>query len=324
MKALVRQRYGSPDVLELAEIDRPELGDDQLLVKVHAASLNASDVEILTARPAYVRLVGFGFRRPKVRILGSDVAGRVEAVGRSVTRFAPGDEVLADVFHHGLGGFAEYVSIPESAPLVRKPESLPFEEAAAIPQAAVIALQGIRDRGRVEAGQRVLINGAGGGAGTFAVQLASSAGAEVTAVDRASKLDLLRSIGADHVVDYTREDFTEKGRRYDLILDLAAHRSIFDHRRLLTPNGVYAMVGGSMASILRAAVLGPVISRTGSRRMGILPVLPNRQDLADATERVADGRLTCVIDRRYPLREAAEAFRHLGAGRACGKVVLTM
>ena len=324
MKAIVRHEYGSPDVLELEEIEKPKVGDDDVLVKVHAASANASDVELLTAHPLYVRLVGFGSWRPKIPILGSDIAGRVEAVGRNVTRFQPDDEVLADTFHHGLAGFAEYVSIPESALLVHKPEGLTFETAAAIPQAAVIALQGIRDEGRVQAGHQVLINGAGGGAGTFAVQLAKSLGAEVTAVDRGSKADMLRSIGADHVVDFRREDFTDLGRRYDLILDLAAHRSILDHKRVLSPNGVYAMVGGGMGSILQALFLGPWISKTGNKKMGLLAVKPNKKDLTYVTELVAEGKLEPVIDRRYPLSEAAEGLRYLGAGHARGKVVITM
>lgn len=324
MKAIVRYEYGSPDVLALQEIKKPNVGADDVLVKVHAASVNASDVELLRAHPLYVRLVGFGFWKPKVLILGSDIAGRVEAVGKNVTQFLPGDEVLADTFHHGLAGFAEYVSIPESAPLVHKPERLTFESAAAIPQAAVIALQGIRDDGRVHAGHQVLINGAGGGAGTFAVQLAKSLGAEVTAVDRGSKLDMLRSIGADHVVDFTREDLAESGRRYDLIFDLAAHRSIFDHKRVLSPNGVYAMVGGSMASLLQVLFFGPLISKIGTKRMKLLAVQPNKKDLASVTQLVAEGKLESVIDRRYPLSEAAEALRYLGAGDARGKVVITM
>ncbi len=324
MRAIVRHEYGSPDVLELEEIEEPKVGDDDVLVKVHAASVNASDVELLTAHPLYVRLVGFGFRKPKVLILGSDIAGRVEAVGRDVTQFQPGDEVLADTFHHGLAGLAEYVSITESAPQVHKPESLTFEEAAAIPQAAVIALQGIRDEGGTQPGHQVLINGAGGGAGTFAVQLAKSLGAEVTAVDRGSKLDVLRSIGADHVVDYTREDFTEKAQLYDLILDLAAHRSIFDHKRMLSPNSVYAMVGGSMGSLFQALILGPLISKIGSKRMGLLAVKPNKKDLASVTELAVSGKIKPVIDRRYPLSEAAEALRYLGAGHARGKVVITI
>ncbi len=324
MKAIVRHEYGSPDVLALEEVEEPKVGDHDVLVNVHAASVNASDVELLTAHPLYVRLVGFGFWKPKVLILGSDIAGQVEAVGSNVTQFQPGDAVLADTFHHGLAGFAEYVAVPESAPLVHKPESLTFEDAAAFPQAAVIALQGIRDEGRVQAGHQVLINGAGGGAGTFAVQLAKSLGAEVTAVDRGSKLDMLRSIGADHVIDYTREDFAEKGRLYDLVLDLAAHRSIFDTKRVLSPKGVYAMVGGSMVSLLRTLAFGPWISKAGSKKMGLLAVRPNRKDLVSVTELVAEGTLKSVIDQGYPLSQAAEALRYLGAGHASGKVVITM
>lgn len=324
MRAIVRHEYGSPDVLALKEIEKPRVGDDDVLVKVRAASVNASDVELLTAHPLYIRLAGFGFRKPNVLILGSDIAGRVEVVGSNVTQFQSGDAVLADTFHHGLAGFAEYVSIPADAPLVHKPESLTFEEAAAIPQASVIALQGIRDEGRVQAGHQVLINGAGGGAGTFAVQLAKSSGGEVTAVDRGSKLDMLRSIGADHVVDYTREDFTDSGRLYDLILDLAAHRSISDHKRVLSPNGVYAMVGGSMVSLLQALVFGPWISKSGGKKMGLLTVKPNKKDLASVTQLAAEGKLEAVIDSRYPLSEAAEALRYLGSEEARGKLVITM
>lgn len=323
MQAVLRREYGSPDGVELREVEKPSPGADEVLVQVRAASLNASDIEGLTGEPLYVRLLG-GLRRPRIPFLGSDVAGRVAAVGRKVTRFRPGDAVLGDTLYHGMAGFSEYVTIPESAPLAHKPEPLTFEQAATLPQAGVIALQGIRDRGRVQAGQRVVINGAGGGAGTFAVQLARSRGAEVTAVDRGDKLDMLRSLGADHVVDYTREDFTRGGPRYDLILDLAAHRSIFDHRRALSPHGVYALVGGSMASLLRTLALGPLISATGSRKMGLLAIRPNSEDLATIAELVARGELACVVDRVYPLREAPEALRYQAAGRNRGKVVITI
>ncbi len=319
---MVRHKYGSPDVLGLKEVPRPSPADDELLVKVHAASINASDWELLTGSPVYVRLLGFGFLRPKYKILGSDIAGRIEAVGKGVKQFKPGDAVFGDTFACGFGGFAEYVCIPETAPLVLKPAGITFEDAAALPQAAFIALQGIR--GRVQPGQKVLINGAGGGAGTFSVQLAKSFAAEVTCVDRAEKLEMLRSMGADHVIDYMQEDFTRTGQRYDLILDIAAHRSIFDHKRALGPKGTYLMAGGSMPRLLQAALLGPCISRTGSKQMGILAVRPNVEDLLYLTELVEARKIVPVIDGHYPLAEAAEALGQLGEGHVKGKVVITM
>ncbi len=324
MKAVVYEKYGAPDVLELKEVAKPTPQDDEVLVKVHAASVNASDWEMLRAKPLYVRLSGFGFLKPKNRILGSDIAGRVEAVGRSVTQFQPGDEVFGDTIWHGLGAFAEYVCVPENAPMVRKPAGMTFEDVAAVPQAAVIALQGLRDKGQVQRGQKVLINGAGGGAGTFAVQIAKSLGAEVTGVDSTSKLEMVRSIGADHVIDYTREDFTRNGQRYDLILDLAAHRSIFDLKRALSPKGIYAMVGGSMARIYQAVSLGPLISMTGSKKMGLLVVKPNKEDLTFVVEKlIGTGKVAPVIDQQYTLGEVPGALRYLGEGHAKGKVVIT-
>ena len=324
MKAIVRHRYGSPDVLTLEEIPTPTPGDHDVLVKVQAVALNASDWEILRANPLYIRLVGFGFRQPKHTILGSDIAGRVEAVGRNVTEFQPGDEVFGDSFYCGLGGFAEYVSLPESAPLVRKPSSLTFEQAAAIPQSAVIALQALRDKSTVKAGQHVLIVGAGGGAGSFAVQIARSLGADVTAVDRTEKLEMMQSIGAHRVVDYTREDFTATGERYDLILDIVGRRSIFDIRRALRPTGTYLAVGGSTARIAQTVVVGRLLSMIGSQSLGMLAMQPNRADLLSITELCEAGDVRPVIDRDYPLAEAPDALRYLGAGHARGKVVLTL
>ncbi|MEE9534435.1 MAG: NAD(P)-dependent alcohol dehydrogenase, partial [Acidimicrobiia bacterium] len=323
VKAVVRHVYGSPDVLQLQEVERPVMGDDDVLVEILAASVNASDWEHLIADPVYVRLVGFGLRKPKHKILGSDIAGRVEAVGKNVTQFRPGDEVLADTLYHGLGGFAEYVSVPEDGILVKKPAGIPFEEAATLPQAGAIALKGIRDKGRVRPGQKVLINGAGGGAGTFAVQLAKSLGAEVTAVDRGSKLDMLRKLGADHVVDFEREDFTRQDRRYDLILDVAAHRSIFDHKRVLARDGMYGMVGGGMGQLFQAVLLGPLISMAGGKKMGLMAVPISREQLASVIELVEAGKMKPVIDRRYPLSEVPEALRYLGEGRSLGKLVIT-
>jgi NADPH:quinone reductase-like Zn-dependent oxidoreductase len=320
MKAIVYHKYGSPDVLELKDVEKPTPKDNEVLVKVHAASVNAADVEHL--RGVYLVRLG-GLLKPQYKILGSDIAGRVEAVGRNVTQFQLGDAVFGDLSECGFGAFAEYVSVPENA-LALKPTSMTFEEAAAVPSAAIITLQGLRDKGQVQPGQKVLINGAGGGMGTFAVQIAKLFGAEVTGVDSTRKLDMLRSIGADHVIDYTQEDFTQNGQRYDLILDIAAYRSIFDYKRALSPNGMYFMVGGSIAALFQAVFLGAWISRTGSKKMGILMQRPNKKDLVVMKELLEAGKVVPVIDKRYPLSEVAEALRYLGEGHAKGKVVITL
>ncbi len=320
MKAIIRHQYGSPDVLKLEEIQKPTAGDDEVLVKVHASSVSSSDWELLRGTPYYVRPL-FGLLKPKCKILGSDIAGRVEAVGRNVKQFQLGDEVFGDIFWDGLGAFAEYVCVAENAALALKPVRMTFEEVAAVPQAAVIALQGLRYGGQIQPGQNVLINGAGGGAGTFAVQIAKSFGAEVTGVDSTRKLDVMRSIGADQVIDYTQEDFTQNGQRYDLILDVAATHSIFDYKRALSPKGTYVVVGGQM---LQAVFLGPWISRTGSKKMGLLAMKPNKEDLNLLIEFFEAGKVVPVIDRRYPLSEVAEALRYFGEGHAQGKVVITM
>ncbi|MGH8925512.1 MAG: NAD(P)-dependent alcohol dehydrogenase [Acidimicrobiia bacterium] len=314
---MVRTEYGSPDVLSLREVDKPTPGEHEVLIRVHAASINASDVEGLRGKPLYARIDGP--LRPRTKILGSDVAGLVEAVGEGVELFRPGDEVFGDVLYHGAGAFAEYVSVKESAPLVVKPPHLSFEQAATLPQATVIALQGIADR--VGSGERVLINGAGGGAGTFGVQLAKAAGVEVTAVDNEWKQEHMRSQGADRVIDYRREDYTRDWDRYDLIMDLACHRSIFAIRRALAPRGRYAVVGGSVAGLLQAAVLGRLIGR--GKRFAVLIVKPNKEDLARAATLVGEGTLRPIVDRSYPLEEAAEALRYVEEGRARGKVVIS-
>lgn len=324
MKAIVYQRYGSPDRLELRDVDRPAVADDGVLIRVHAASVNRSDWESLTARPAYVRVSGAGFTKPKNTILGSDVAGRVEAVGKDVTEFQSGDDVLCDTLWHGMGAFAEYVSVPERAPLVAKPAGLTFEEAATLPQAALLALQGLRVRRALRPGDRVLINGAGGGGGTFAVQIAKSLGTEVTGVDSTQKLDMMRSIGADHVIDYTCDNYTRNRQRYDRILDFAAHRSVLACKRALRPEGVYAMVGGSLPRILQTVVLGSLISKMGSKKMSLMVARPNKEDLVHVADLVAAGTLTPVIDSRYELSEVPEALRSLGAGRVLGKAVITI
>jgi NADPH:quinone reductase-like Zn-dependent oxidoreductase len=321
MKAIVVDRYGPPEVLQLKEVEKPTPRDHEVLVQVHAASLNAADLDYLRGT-ALVRLGGA--QRPQYKILGSDIAGRVEAVGRNVRQFQPGDEVFGDLFAHGFGALAEYVSAPEDA-LRPKPASMTFEEAATLPQAGLLALQGLRNKRQTRPGDKVLINGAGGGVGTFAVQIAKHFGAEVTGVDSARKLEMLRSLGADHVIDYAQEDFAVTGQRYDLILDVVARRSIFDCRRALSSKGIYLVVGGSGAALRQAAFLGPLISMTGSRKMGILMWKPKEQaDLDTLIALFEAGKAAPVIDGRYLLSEAAAACRYLEEGRALGKVVITV
>jgi NADPH:quinone reductase-like Zn-dependent oxidoreductase len=320
MKAIVRHKYGSPDVLRLEEVDTPVPADDEALIKIYAVSINGSDREALIGKPLYARLGGL--RRPGYPILGSDIAGQVERAGKNITQFQPGDEVFGEIpgYH---GGFAEYACAPERT-LARKPAGLTFEQAAAIPQAGVIALQGIREKGQVKPGQKVLINGAGGGAGTFAVQLAKLHGAEVTAVDNTGKLEFLRSLGADHVIDYTRQDFTQTGKQYDLILDVIAHRSAFAYRRALTPNGTYFFVGGSVATLFQILLLGPWIKKSTGRNIRLLAVSQNNKDLIAITELCETGKVKPVIDRQYPFTQVPDAFRYVAEGHAKGKVVITL
>lgn len=322
MRALVYRRYGGPEVLAVEDVPAPVATERQVLVQVRAVSLNRSDWEALTGRPAYVRLGGTGVRRPKQAILGSDIAGVVTAVGGDVAGFAPGDEILADTIYFGHGGLAAQVAISVRAPLAHKPAGLSFEAGAAVPQAAVLALQALQRPRPVAAGERVAIVGAGGGAGSFAVQIARSMGAEVTGVDHGRKAGLMRSLGAAHVVDYTREDYTRGGWSYDRIVDFVAARSLRANRRALTGDGVYHVAGGSVPRLLSAAVAGGLRSRFGNRHMGVLVGKPNSEDLAEVAERAATGTLTPAIDRTYRLEEAAEALRRLGAGEALGKQVV--
>ena len=318
MKAIVYGEYGSPDVLKLEEVQRPTPADDEILVKVHAVSLNRSDWEGLTGEPLYAR-VG-GFRKPGNPILGSDVAGQVEIVGKNNDQFQPGDEVFGETEDYH-GGFAEYVCT-RATTWISKPAGLTFEQAAAIPQAGVIALQGIRDK--VQPGQAVLINGAGGGTGSFAIQLAKSYGAEITGVDNTEKLDFMRSLGADHVIDYTRQDFTKNRKQYDLILDLIAYRSAFAYARALKPNGSYYAVGGSVATFLQFLLFGPWVRRASGKHVGLLVVQRNRKDLEYITQLCVEGKVKLVIDKRYPLSQVPEALRYLGEGHAKGKVVIAL
>ncbi len=319
MKAIVYTKYGPPDVLQLKEIEKPTPQDNEILVKVHAASVNASDWHVLRGKPFLVRLMGFGLLKPKNKILGADIAGRVEAVGRNVKQFQPDDEVFGTI----KGGFAEYVCARENA-LALKPANMSFEEAAAVPMAAVTALQGLRDKGQIQPGQKVLINGASGGVGTFAVQIAKSFGAEVTGVCSTRNLDMARSIGADHVIDYTQEDFTQNGQRYDLILAANGYHSISDYKRALSPRGTYVMTGGSMAQFFQVLLLGPWISMTGSKKMGNLLAKLNQKDLVFMKELLEAGKVVPVIERRYALSQVAEALRYLEEGHAQGKVVITL
>ena len=323
MKAIVYTEYGPPDVLKLEEVPKPAPSDDEVLVQVHAAAVNYGDWAILRGKPFVVRLMSGGLLRPKHTTLGMDIAGQVEAVGGNVKQFRPGDEVFGDVSACGFGGFAEYVSVPETA-LALKLANISFEEAAAVPMAGVVALQGLRDQGEIQAGQKVLIVGASGGNGTFAVQIAKSFGANVTGVCSTRNVDLVRSIGADHVIDYTREDFATSGQRYDLILAAGGYRSILDYRRALSPQGTYVMVGGAMAQVYQAMILGPFISMTGSKRMTNLAAMPSQEDLVFMKELLEAGKVVPVIDRRYPLREVADALRYYGEGHSRGKVVITV
>ena len=320
MKAIIFTRYGSPEVLELKEVVKPAPNDNQVLVRVQAASANPLDWHHMRGGPFLVRLEE-GLLKPKNPMLGADIAGRVEAVGKNVTEFQPGDEV----FGVTAGGFAEHVCAAETK-LALKPANLSFEAAAAVPIAAFTALQGLRDKGQIQPGQEVLINGASGGVGTFAVQLAKSFGAEVTGVCSTRNLDLVRSIGADQVVDYTKEDFTKNGQRYDLILDAVGNRSVSDYQRALSPQGRCVIAGfTSLSRLFEHMVLGPWMSRGGSKKVGLMGIAnPNKKDLVFIKELLEAGKVVPVIDRCYPLSEVPEAIRYLEQGHARGKVVITV
>jgi len=323
MKAIVCTKFGQPDTLKLEEVPKPTPGDDEVLIKVHAASVNYSTVAFVTGKPFVVRLMGGGLLKPKIRIPGAEVAGRVEAIGRNVKQFQPGDEVFGDLSMCGRGAFAEYVTAPQNT-LALKPANMTFEQAAAVPETALVALQGLRDKGQIQPGQKVLINGASGGIGTFAVQLAKSFGAEVTGVCSTRNLDMVRSLGADHVIDYTKEDFTKSGQRYDLILAASGgYRSIIDYKRALSPKGTYVCTGGSMTQVFQS-FLGPLLSMTGSKKLMPMVLRLNQEDLVFMKELIEADKVKPVIDRRYPLSEVAEALRYYGEGHARGKVVITV
>ncbi len=319
MKAIVHKQYGPPDVMRLVEIEKPTPSDNQVLVKIHAASVNALDWHLLTADIFLVRL-SMGLFRPKNPVRGADIAGRVEAVGRNVTKFKPGDEVFGDIAH---GGFAEYALASEHV-LVLKPSNLSFEQAAAVPVAALTALQGLRDVGKIQAGQEVLINGAAGGVGTFAVQIAKAFGAEVTAVCSTRNLEQARALGADHVIDYSKENFTESGQRYDLIFAANGYHPLAAYKRVLKPRGIYVMAGGTSKQIFDAVLFGGLMSEKDGRKMTNFMAESKPEDLQTLREMSEAGKIVPVIDKRYPLEQTPEALRYLGSGHARGKVIVTV
>ncbi len=326
MKAVVYTNYGSPDVLEIRDIKKPVPNDDQVLIKVRAASINPLDWHFMEGTPYIMRAIGVGLRKPKDPRLGVDYAGTVEAVGKNVTQFKPGDEVLGGK----SGAFAEYVCARADRAIVLKPANITFEQAASVPIAAITALQGLRDKGKIQPGQKVLINGASGGVGTFAVQIAKSFGADVTGVCSTRNLDMVRSLGADHVIDYTKEDFTKSGQRYDLILDNVGTQPLSGFRRALQPKGICVMIGGGgpndggligpLGRPVKALLLSPFISQ----KMGMLVAELNKKDLTILGDLMQSGKVTPVIDRTYPLSKIAEAIRYLEQGHARGKVVITV
>jgi len=323
MKSIVWTKYGSPDVLQLKDVEKPTIKANEVLIKIHAASANPLDWHIMRGAPFLARLE-FGLQKPKINRLGADIAGTVEAVGENVTQFKVGDEVFGEKFEHGLGSFSEYIAVSESS-LALKPPNLSFEQAAAVPIAALTALQGLR-KGQIRSGQKVLINGASGGVGTFAVQIAKSFAAEVTGVCSTRNLDLLRSIGADHVVDYTKEDFTKGEQQYDLIFDAVGNRSVADLKRALTPTGICVIAGfTTLPRLFEHMIIGPIVSRISSQEIAMMEtVATNQDDLFSLRELLKARKLIPVIDSCYSLSDTAEAIRYLETGHARGKVVITV
>jgi NADPH:quinone reductase-like Zn-dependent oxidoreductase len=329
MKAIVCEKYGPVESLVYKEVEKPVPQDNEVLIRVHGSSVNFNILGLVRVDPYLARL-WFGFSRPKYPIPGNDVAGQVEAVGRNVTRWIPGDAVFGDLSDNGFGAFAEYACAKESA-LARKPANISFEEAAVVPEAGLVALHALRDKGRIQAGQKVLIYGASGGIGTFAVQIAKSCGAEVTGICGTGSMEMVRSLGADRVIDYTKEDFGKQTERYDLIVATAGYRSIFDYQRALNPEGIYVATGGSMrgpkamAQIMESMLLGPLMSMAGGKKMGNLPIMPATQsDYTFLTRLIETGKVKPVIDRRYPLSKAVEGLRYYEKGHAKGKVAITV
>jgi NADPH:quinone reductase-like Zn-dependent oxidoreductase len=322
MKAIICPRYGSPDVLKLREVEKPVPQEDEVLIQIHAASLNSRDLRMLRANPLFMRLIPGGLFRPKNKILGADLAGRVEAIGRKVKQFKPGDEVFGFLpSSTGKGTFAEFVCASENL-LTLKPANLTFEKAAAVPLAAMTALQGLRDKGNIKPGQKVLINGASGGVGTFALQIAKAFGAEVTAVCSSKHLELARSLGADHVIDYKKEDFTQNGQQYDLILAVNGYHPISDYLRALKPEGTYVVAGGSMRQLIQAGSNRQRSSKTGGQKTIVHSLVQNQMDLIFLKELIESSEIQPIIDGSYQLSEIADAFWYFEKEHARGKVVI--
>ncbi|UCD09972.1 MAG: NAD(P)-dependent alcohol dehydrogenase [Dehalococcoidales bacterium] len=323
MKAIMQTEYGQPDkVLKLVDIPKPTIGNDEVMVKVHASCINWANVTMSIGTPFAARMTSGGLRKPKYEIPGGDITGTVEAVGSEVTQFQPGDEVYGDLGDSGFRGYAEYVSAPEKN-LALKPVNLTFEQAAAVPQAAVVALQGLRNKGNIQPGMKVLINGSSGGIGTYAVQIAKSYDTEVTGVCSTRNADFVLSLGADYIIDYTKEDFTRSEKKYDLVLATAGYRSIFEYKRALSPNGMYVSAGGAMKQVFQGMV-GPLVSKIGSRKLTYLMHRPDQKDLIIMKELIEAGKVKPVIDRSYPLEKTADAFLYYAQGKTRGKVVITV
>lgn len=323
MKAVVYTRYGTPDNLQISEVPKPSPKENEVLVKVYASSINSWDWDMLKGKPFLVRLIG-GLFKPKNKILGADIAGVIEAVGSKVTVFKSGDEVFGDIAGAGFGGFAEYVAVPAKL-LARKSPAMSFEQAAALPQAGLLALQGLRYKKPLEQGQHLLINGAGGGVGPIALQYAKSIGAQVTCVDKEEKFDMLRSFGADYLVDYRKEDYTKTGQQYDYILDVIAHKRTSDYKRALNRNGVFAMIGGSMGGLLvQMMLVQPILSKLSRKKLGIMGYRVNKPGLDELSSLFEAGKITPVIDKVFPLERTADAFRYFEEGNFKGKIVISV
>lgn len=323
MKAIVYTEYGTPDNFQLKEVDKPAIKENEVLLKVYASSINSWDWDLLKGKPFLVRLIG-GLFKPKNKILGADVAGVIEAVGSRVTDFKTGDEVFGDIAGRGFGGFAEYAAVPQKL-LVKKPASMSFEQAAALPQAGLLALQGLRYKKPLQQGQYLLINGAGGGVGPIALQYAKSIGAHITCVDKKEKFDMLRSLGADELLDYRDADYTQTGKQYDYILDVIAHNSAADYKRALKPGGVFAMIGGSMGGLLfQMMLLQPLFSAFRNKKLGIMGYRVSQEGLNELSLLFEENKITPIIDKVFPLEETADAFRYFGEGNFKGKIVISV
>jgi NADPH:quinone reductase-like Zn-dependent oxidoreductase len=323
MKAVVYTKYGSPGVLQLKEVDKPAPKENEVLVRIYAASVNSWDWDLVKGKPFLVRIIG-GLFKPRHKILGADIAGKVEAVGSNVKDFKPGDEVFGDIAGSGFGGFAEYVAVPEKL-LARKSPAMSFEQSASLPQAGLLALQGLRYKGVIKQGDEILINGAGGGVGTIGLQYAKLLGAVVTCVEKAEKFELLRSLGADYFIDYTKKDYTRNGKQYDRILDVIAHRSVADYKRALKPGGIFAMIGGSMGGLLLQFIfIWPILSKFSNKKLGLMGYKPNRKDLEYLNQLFEEGKMTPVIDKCYSLQEVPAAFHYFSEGNIKGKIIINI